>query len=199
MANRILDISESPAQLRVRHENLIVELQGEQSHSVPLADIAVLVISHPQVRFTHAVVSGMVERGGVLITCGANRLPVGMLLPLVAHFAQAERFAAQARATNSVASVKLRTLVFRQFGVGSWDKGSRPWSPMGDQGQVAAVMPAVSVAPPLALHAVDPYRGSGGGPIWCPQCDAAWPPRASTHCGHRETPPPPAFGGESPA
>jgi len=101
--------------------------------------------------------------------------------------------------TETVASVKLRTLVFRQFGVGSWDKGSRPWSPMGDQGQVAAVMPAVSVAPPLALHAVDPYRGSGGGPTWCPQCDAAWPPRASTHCGHRETPPPPAFGGESPA
>jgi CRISPR-associated protein Cas1 len=98
--NRILDFSDSPARLSVRHNNLVVEPQDQPATTMPLSDIAVLVVSHPQVRYTHAVLAGLAASGGIFITCGQNRLPVGMLLPLDAHFTQVERFTAQASASK---------------------------------------------------------------------------------------------------
>ena len=98
MINRILDFSEAPARLRVRTAQLIVERQNLPEVSVPLADLAVVLVAHPQVTFSQAVLSGLAIAGGVFVTCDGYSLPVGMLLPLAAHTTQAERFAAQARA-----------------------------------------------------------------------------------------------------
>lgn len=102
MINRILDFSESPARLRVRVAQLIVQRQDLPEVSVPLADLAVIVVAHPQVTFTQAVLSGLATGGGVFVTCDGRNLPVGMMLPLVAHTTQAERFAAQAQASLPV-------------------------------------------------------------------------------------------------
>jgi CRISP-associated protein Cas1 len=97
MINRILDFSEAPARLRVRYAQLIVQRQEQPEVSVPLADLAVIVVAHPQVSFTQAVLSGLAHAGGVFVTCDRCNLPVGMMLPLACHHTQAERFAAQAR------------------------------------------------------------------------------------------------------
>ena len=98
MINRILDFSEAPARLRVRVAQLIVERQNLPEVSVPLADLAVVLVAHPQVTFSQAVLSGLAVAGGVFVTCDGHSLPVGMLLPLAGHTTQTERFAAQARA-----------------------------------------------------------------------------------------------------
>ena len=98
MINRILDFSAAPARLRVRYAQLIVIRQDAPEVTVPLADVAVIVVAHPQVTYTQAVLSGLATAGGVFVACDGHHLPVAMMLPLVAHFAQAERFAAQARA-----------------------------------------------------------------------------------------------------
>ncbi len=98
MINRIVDFSEAPARLRVRCAQLIVEREDVPEVSMPLADIAVVVVAHPQVTFSQAVLSGLATAGGVFVACDGFRLPVGMMLPLAAHHAQAERFLAQARA-----------------------------------------------------------------------------------------------------
>ena len=66
------------------------------AQTVPLADIAVLVVSYPQVTYTHAVLAGLAEAGGMFIACNPKRAPCGMLLPLSAHSTQTERFRAQA-------------------------------------------------------------------------------------------------------
>jgi len=97
MTNRILDFSQSPARLRARLAQLIVQRDDHAELSIPLADLAVLVVSHPQVSYTQAVLSGLAEAGGAFVACNRRMLPVGMFLPLVGHHAQAERFAAQAR------------------------------------------------------------------------------------------------------
>ena len=55
-----------------------------------------MVVAHPQVTYTQAVLSGLAEAGGVFVACDGRNLPVGMMLPLAAHTTQAERFAAQA-------------------------------------------------------------------------------------------------------
>jgi len=98
MINRILDFSESPARLRVRIAQLIVQREDRPEVSVPLAELAVVVVAHPQVTYTQAVLSGLAAAGGVFVSCDGQNLPVGMMLPLAAHTTQAERFAAQARA-----------------------------------------------------------------------------------------------------
>ncbi|MEN6458246.1 MAG: type II CRISPR-associated endonuclease Cas1 [Thermoguttaceae bacterium] len=102
MINRILDFSEAPARLRVRVAQLVVLREDHAEISMPLADLAVVVVAHPQVTYTQAVLSGLAEAGGVFVACDRQNLPVGMMLPLAAHHAQAERFAAQARATLPV-------------------------------------------------------------------------------------------------
>jgi CRISP-associated protein Cas1 len=96
--NRILDFSESPARLRVKLDQLVVERQDQAEVSMPLADLAVIIVAHPQVTYTQAVLAGLSVAGGVFVSCNRQNLPVGMMLPISAHFSQAERFAAQARA-----------------------------------------------------------------------------------------------------
>ncbi|MEQ8209567.1 MAG: type II CRISPR-associated endonuclease Cas1 [Lacipirellulaceae bacterium] len=110
MNNRILDLSQSPAKLFVRDANLVVEAKDQTPARLPLVDVAVLVVSHPQVHYTHAVLAGIASAGGVFITCDGKHLPIGMLLPLAAHFAQVERFAAQASA-----KLPVRKRVWRQI------------------------------------------------------------------------------------
>ena len=65
--------------------------------TVPLADLAALIVSHPQVSYTHAVLSGLATAGATFIACDEKHLPAAMLLPLVSHSMQTERFAAQAQ------------------------------------------------------------------------------------------------------
>jgi len=67
-----------------------------QAQTVPLADIAVLITSHPQISFTHAVLTGLAGAGGIFIACDEKHMPAAMLLPLATHSTQTERFAAQA-------------------------------------------------------------------------------------------------------
>jgi CRISPR-associated protein Cas1 len=67
-----------------------------QEQTIPLADIAVLIAAHPQISFSHAVLAGLAESGGMFIACNAKHMPCAMLLPLENHSTQTERFQAQA-------------------------------------------------------------------------------------------------------
>jgi CRISPR-associated protein Cas1 len=111
MTERILDFSERPARLNVRNGLLVIDLSSQRSGSdpesglrnrdsseqtIPLADIAVLIAAHPQISFSHAVISGLAEAGGMFIACNERRMPCAMLLPLDNHSTQTERFQAQA-------------------------------------------------------------------------------------------------------
>jgi len=98
MTDRIVDLAETPARLRVRYDQLLIEREGEPTHSVPLCDLGALILSNPQVSLTHAVLSGIMERGGAVIACNAARLPVGLMLPVEQHGTQTKRFALQASA-----------------------------------------------------------------------------------------------------
>ena len=96
MYNRILDISDSPARLRVKLNQLVLERRDQPAVTVPLAELAVLIVSHPQVSYTQAVLANISAEGGVFVTCDERRLPVGILLPLQSHYLQTQRIADQA-------------------------------------------------------------------------------------------------------
>jgi CRISPR-associated protein Cas1 len=97
MTDRILDLSDRPACLSVRNSLLVVRFGEEQPVTVPLDDLAVVITSHPEISYTHAVLSGLARAGAAFIACDEKHLPAAMLLPLVTHSLQTERFAKQAR------------------------------------------------------------------------------------------------------
>jgi CRISPR-associated protein Cas1 len=98
MSHRILEISEEGALLRVENHLLVVEA-GERQATVPLMDLACVVLGHRNARVTHPVLAGLAEHGAGLVVIDAKHQPVGMLLPLVGHSTQARRFRAQAEAS----------------------------------------------------------------------------------------------------
>ena len=100
MTNRILDFSAEAARLSARDEQLVIEQSGRLPQRIPLADIAVLIASHPHVRYSQAVLAGLLEHGGLFVTCDSRQAPRGMLLPLEGHSVQAERFRLQAAASE---------------------------------------------------------------------------------------------------
>jgi CRISPR-associated protein Cas1 len=98
MIDRIVEIA-NPARLSVRDSQLVIELvQSEQlslPFTTPISEIAVLLLAHPQVIVSQAVLSRIAEAGGSVVTIDGKFLPASMLLPVQAHFLQTERFAKQ--------------------------------------------------------------------------------------------------------
>lgn len=97
MTERIVDLSQSPARLCVRYGQLRIDCPDQQS-TIPMVELAVLIIAHRQVTLTHSVLAELAAAGGALVVCDCKSLPVGMMLPLACHSVQTQRFAAQARA-----------------------------------------------------------------------------------------------------
>lgn len=96
MTDRILDFATTAASLRSRNGLLVVEVDGEERETIPFGDLAAVVVSHRQVVFTQSVLTGLAEAGASFITCDEKHHPAAMMLPLVGHHTQAERFAKQA-------------------------------------------------------------------------------------------------------
>jgi CRISPR-associated protein Cas1 len=100
MTDRILDFSDEPARLSVRNFLLVIKREEKEDMTIPVAELAVIVISHPMVTFTQSVLSSLCLAGGTFITCDDKHMPVGILLPIAANFTQTERFAQQANSSE---------------------------------------------------------------------------------------------------
>lgn len=98
MIDRIIEIA-SPARLSIRDSQLVIERpQAEQlalPFTTPVNEIAVLLLAHPQVVLSQAVLSRIAEAGGSVVTIDGHFLPAAIQLPVQAHFIQTERFAKQ--------------------------------------------------------------------------------------------------------
>jgi CRISP-associated protein Cas1 len=93
---RVGDDEEEEADSKLRDPDSGLRTRNADAQTIPLADVAVLIAAHPQISFTHAVLAGLAEAGGMFIACNEKRMPCAMLLPLDTHSTQTERFAAQA-------------------------------------------------------------------------------------------------------
>lgn len=98
MTERIIDLAESAAYLRCERSQLVVERRGQDSDSVPMAEVAALVLAHPQVTATLGVLSALMEKGGSVVVCNSTCQPVGMMLPTAMNATQTRTFGAQAAA-----------------------------------------------------------------------------------------------------
>ncbi|MGC8846516.1 MAG: type II CRISPR-associated endonuclease Cas1 [Candidatus Hydrogenedens sp.] len=98
MTEHIIDLSEEGGRLNIDLERLAIT-QGEKEFFIPLAEVSVVIVSHPAVTLTQPVLSGLMKYGAVFITCDEKRMPIGMMYPLVGHHLQMEKLKYQIEAS----------------------------------------------------------------------------------------------------
>ena len=96
MIKRTVEVSAEPAHLTVRLEQLLIQRHGESAASIPCEDIGMLIVDQPQTTYSHAALAELMKFNGVLVVCGRDHLPTGMLLPLADHCQVVWRVAEQA-------------------------------------------------------------------------------------------------------
>ena len=97
MTNRILDFSQAACRLRIRNECLEVATADDAIQAtIALTDIESVILSHPQISVTQAVLGRLSAYGIAVVCCDERHRPVGMILPLEANQSQRARFQAQA-------------------------------------------------------------------------------------------------------
>jgi CRISPR-associated protein Cas1 len=98
MIKRTIDISTGPTLLAIEHDQLVLSRNHEEIGRVPCEDIGVLLVDHVATTYTHAVFLRLIDFGAVVVFCGANHLPAGMLLPMENNELTARRMRMQASA-----------------------------------------------------------------------------------------------------
>ncbi len=152
MIDRVLELSEGPARLSVRYEQLVIERDGVPPITTPIQELAALVLTHPRVQLTQSVISRIASAGGSVVFCDDKYLPTAMVLPLQAHFVQTERYAKQAqlsmpgrkRLWQQIVRAKIRAqgrlltqLYGEDYGIGEMQRRVRSGDPDNIEGQAA--------------------------------------------------------------
>lgn len=100
MLKRTLFFS-NPAYLSTKNEQLVVTYpdKEQEQRTVPIEDIAVIVMESQQITITNGLLEKLINRGVAVINCNQQHLPIGMFLPLSGHTEQTERFRNQINAS----------------------------------------------------------------------------------------------------
>lgn len=101
--------------------------EKKEKASIPLEDIAVIILDHPQITITHALMADIVNRNISLVSCDAQHLPSGLMLPLDGNHVQTERFRIQIAASEPLmknlwsqtvkAKVENQAILLKRFGL----------------------------------------------------------------------------------
>lgn len=91
----------NPAYLSTKNQQLVVAYPDDtqETRTVPIEDIAVVVMENQQITITNGLLEKLVNRGVAVINCNQQHLPIGMFLPLNGHSEQTERFRNQLNAS----------------------------------------------------------------------------------------------------
>ncbi len=94
----------NPAYLSLRNCQLVIKLLEVENanvpdwmkkstvRTIPIEDIGVVVLDHQQITITQGVIAALLDNTAAVITCNSQRMPTGLLLPLVGNKVQNERF-----------------------------------------------------------------------------------------------------------
>lgn len=93
----------NPAYLKLKDKQLSIEtLNDGQTKivTVPVEDIGIVVIDHPQITITSGLLQLLQEENVGLITCDYRHMPQSLLLPIEGNKVQQERYEAQINASE---------------------------------------------------------------------------------------------------
>lgn len=81
MIKRIVDISEQ-AYLHIQHRQLLIDKKGETVGQIPVEDLGVLILQHPAIVLTQAVIIECQKNNAVIVFCDERHLPYSIILPV---------------------------------------------------------------------------------------------------------------------
>src|SRR3989339_232302 len=81
MIKRIVEIS-NPARLSLKNQQMVIDRDGFESATVPIEDMGVLILDHPQISHSQGLLSACSENNVAVIICNGKHLPVAVLTPL---------------------------------------------------------------------------------------------------------------------
>ena len=92
----------NPAYLRRQDKQLKVVKPEERKEvaTIPIEDIGVVVLDHPQVTLSQALLSELILNNVAVLSCNEKHHPVGLFLPLAGNSLQTERFRIQIAASE---------------------------------------------------------------------------------------------------
>jgi len=92
----------NPTYLKTDNLQLVAELKKEEpeTHSVPVEDIGIIILDHPQITITSGLMTRLLEQNVGLVTCDGTHHPVGLMLNLEGHSLQSQKHQAQAEASQ---------------------------------------------------------------------------------------------------
>lgn len=86
MLNRVIEICQENRYLSLKRGFLVIHEGESEIGTVPLDDIAVLVLSAQQITMTKNVLNALSENGCITILCGKNYSPQSMIIPTYSHY-----------------------------------------------------------------------------------------------------------------
>lgn len=99
MIKRIVEIS-NPSYLHLRNRQMVIEREGAELGSVPIEDLGVLILDHPAITHTQALLTACFENNVVTLVCDSKHLPSAILLPLDGHTLHSKTLGLQIAATE---------------------------------------------------------------------------------------------------
>ena len=99
MIKHTLEISQRPVRLSLRQRQLVIKLpDNEGERTFACEDIGVLILQHPAISLSSAILHALLDSGAVVVICNEKHLPAGLLLPTLSHTELVPRMMAQLEA-----------------------------------------------------------------------------------------------------
>ncbi len=91
----------NPSRLRLSHDQLLIEYpDSDETKSVPIEDIGIVIIDHQQVSVTHGLMNSLIENNAAILWCDNKHLPNGLVLPMSSNHVFTEKLRAQLEASE---------------------------------------------------------------------------------------------------
>lgn len=95
MIKRTVEISTDGCYVHQKHSQLVIEKNGEKFGSVPIEDLAVLIIDSNQITLSSGLITSLAESNIAVVFTDAKHLPVSLSLPLTSNTIQSKILAQQ--------------------------------------------------------------------------------------------------------
>lgn len=116
MIRKVVEFSTPGTRLSISRRQLVIERPGSPKIIRPIEDLGVVIVDDVRATYTQAVFMELLEAGATVMMSGRDHLPVGMMLPINAHYVQAERHRAHIEVRKPVRKRAWQTLVRAKIG-----------------------------------------------------------------------------------
>ncbi len=146
----------NPAYLKKEQHQLKVEFppgEDKSPKSIPIEDIGIVILDHPRVTLTQALLSALIDNNAALLSCDSRHLPAGLFMPMSANHVYTEKLRHQLESSEPLrknlwqqtvkAKIANQARVLRLFGkeadnMDYWASKVRSGDPDNYEGRAAA-------------------------------------------------------------